>query len=125
MICDYIMQARTDVPAQRTFTTSIFPGESLDRLDAQEHPLPSRRVCRVQVDDRGDKATKGNGFLDPSDNIVSGATSIIAEIVIEAQLRHAAIFQEADRLVWPPHTNPSWRRFALVIQENFHPATIS
>lgn len=79
----------------------------------------------MHVDDGRDKATKSNGLLDPSNDVVTRAPCVVAEVVVEADFRHVATFQDADCLVRPPYTNPTWRRLALVIQENFHLVTIA
>lgn len=43
-------------------------------------------VGRVHADGRRGELAKSNGFFDPSNDIVSGATSVIAEIMVEAEL---------------------------------------
>lgn len=79
----------------------------------------------MHVDDGRDEAANGNGLLDPSNDVVTCAPCVVAQVMVEADFRHVAFFQEADCLVWPPHTNPTRRRLALVVQENFHPVTIA
>ena len=87
----------------------------LDGLDGPSHLVRRRRVCRVN-EHPGRRERPGNhGLLDPQEHIVSGASFVVAEIVVQADLRYPPLLEQRDRLVRPVHSLPAGGSRSLVV----------
>ena len=71
-------------------------------------------------DARRSEAAKSDCFLDPKQNIVTRATTVVSEIVVEAQCLNEARLEMGNGFFWPTRGDPTGRRGALVIKIKFH-----
>jgi len=58
-----------------------------------------------------------NGFLNPGEHVVTGASQVVAEIVVEAEVCDPSLFKELNHVSWPMHEDPTRRRRSTVIEK--------
>ncbi len=56
----------------------------------------------------------------PQQNRVACAVRIVAQIMIERQLRYLPSIEQCNGLFWPKCPHPTFWSGAFVIQKNFH-----
>lgn len=64
----------------------------------------------------GHKALGEDRFFDPQHHVVAGATFVIAQIVVQADVADPTGFQQGNGLVWPTDTRPPGGGGAFVVQ---------
>jgi hypothetical protein len=83
----------------------------------------------VDRDLRRHEAAKSNGLFDPHGHVVAGAGDYVgAEVVVEAQVRDAARFEQCNGLVRGEHARPPVGRVAHVVEPDldaFDPSHLS
>lgn len=70
---------------------------------------------------RRHKAAQVHSLFNSQHHVVTGATGIIAQVVVKADLGHQARLQQGNGLVRPVNTHPARRRGALIVQKHLHP----
>jgi hypothetical protein len=66
------------------------------------------------------EATRGHGFFNPENHVVAGASFVITQVVVQADVGDATVLQELDRLGRPTNLNQAARRRSLVIEVDSH-----
>jgi len=66
------------------------------------------------------EATQKDGLLNPEHNVISSPAVIIAQIMIEAELRNLAGFKKSNCFSWPMDPEPTFWSGSLIIEINAH-----
>lgn len=66
------------------------------------------------------KACGGDLFFNPEDNVVTCPVSIVAQVVIEAQMGNSTCLQQSDDFFWPATSVPSIRNWSFIIKVDLH-----
>ena len=59
-------------------------------------------------------------LLDPEHHVIAGASVVIPEIMVEADLAHLFSFEQRDGLIRPVNMTPSWRCRSKIVEKHFH-----
>ena len=91
-------------------------GQSDNAADCGLHFGTRRNVRRMYGDFGWLKVGGSDLFFNPQNHIVTSSMGIIAQVMVETQVRDTASFQQLNDFIWPTTSMPSVRGWAFIIK---------
>jgi len=66
------------------------------------------------------EAANRDRFFDPAEDVVAGAARVVAQVMVQAELSHVPLLEQADDLLRPACGHPARRGRPTIIQKDLH-----